>query len=164
MDKYSHEYKHHHGHHLFQEFLHTSRRLLPVFVIAAFLPVVAYFLGTGSFSLNSQADTTPELRLWFEPTKVLVSSRQPVTLTLMGEYVDSAHFSGEGDVSIVANDPSVNITPTTISTATSFRGRTSLGTVSVTPTRRGDFTITLVPQFDTADINVVTSSASIQTN
>lgn len=137
---------------------------LTVFAFAAFLPMLlAGALNPNQLRLLSKADETTQLRIWMEPSTIIIKPGQPFTFVVFGEYNDK--YKVVPQVEALANaNLGLTLASPYISYNQPFSGKVRLGVIKGVGTDVGRYTIeipatqvkTLMP-----DLPVVTSQAEV---
>lgn len=140
------------------------KKFVPIFALAAILPVLLFAAGnTVDYDFTSSANTDPVLRIWFEPSSVVLSTGESITLEMV------ADMEGENDQvhTISAKLPNVNgirLNTTEVKHVPPFRGKTTLGEILVTAISPGKYELNVPPATVTTSINdlsIITSPATI---
>lgn len=106
-------------------------RFTPVFILAATLPFMMFFvLSPPDIGIMTQANTDPELRIWIEPQTVVTEPGRIVELRVMAAFDDDRKLipfitvtaSSSGDLELVSE---------TVEHETPFNGQVELGTIEV---------------------------------
>ncbi len=119
-------------------FKELFRSFWPLFALTAFLPIIFFGVQSGPSPLFSRADSPNSIRLWMEPTSVITSPGQPVSVTLMAELDKTGSLLPSLSVA-VTGDSELQIDPSTITYSKPFGGRITLGTVTVQANQQGTY-------------------------
>lgn len=134
------------------------RRFLPLFVIAAIMPVV---LQT-AFTFSS-AERANELRIWLEPETVITQPNKPVQFKIMAQFEDEARLLSTINFSF-ATSPLL-ITPTSVNYTLPFRGTTAIGEVTTSAPGAGSYELAIpvenVVLSNSTGVTIITTPAKI---
>lgn len=141
------------------------RRLLPVFLLAAILPAVLYFVSMPpDLRFSPRADSESELRIWLEPAQVISSPNRQVTLSV------KALFESESllipSITVVAESDGLEV-GNKLEYLRPFKGQVELGEMTITTSESGSFVVDIptekveITAF-TAPLTIITSPARIQ--
>jgi hypothetical protein len=143
---------------------HILRKFFPLFAIAAFLPFLLFFaMNTVDYDITSRANQESVLRVWYEPTAIVLAPGEKMTLSIV------AHYESENQQvhSFAAHIPSVSglrLSSTEISYAPPFRGKVVVGEVEVTGLTLGSYSLDIPKESiktSIEDLEVITSPATI---
>lgn len=110
-------------------------------VVAALLPAVLMgVLNPDGLRLISKADQPRELRLWIEPTEVVVRPGVAVKLTVMANFENETSQIPEFQGNIVGAS-GLQIAPSELVYKEPFRGTVVLGTISAIAKQTGSFEV-----------------------
>lgn len=139
------------------------KKLTPVFVLAAILPVfLIVALSPPDLKFLTRADSDAELRIWFEPAQIVTSPGKSTTLKVYAQFESDSHVLPGVSFRPISNGVQLQ---GEISYLKPFNGEIELGEIQVIATTSGSFEV-MIPQdmVETAYTNplvVVTSPARI---
>lgn len=151
---------------LFSKFWSTiGRQFLPVFLIAAVLPIMLFVaLSPESITFSSKAAKATEIRVWFEPSSIIANPNQQIELSVM------AAFDAESGLlpslkTQLTSDPGLVLSSSEIVSNRPFKGRTVLEKITVSAKKMGTYTIEIPKESVTTSLSgqvlVETSGATI---
>ena len=119
------------------------RQFLPIFMLSLLLPFfVVLAMRPSELRFMTKADQNLELRLWFEPSTVIVNSGDTAELRMVALF--------EADTKLIPtltatakSSPAVSILNGTLSYKKPFRGQVVMGTVKVAANDPGTYGVTI---------------------
>lgn len=128
-----------------RKFFKLIRQFLPVFLLAAFLPVLlALMIRPTDTGFVTRADTDPLLRVWVEPTTSIITGDGEARLTLYAQFESETKLIPELQVAVTSGEALV-LSESEFVYPRPFKGKVELGKFSVSSSQPGDYTIS-VPQ------------------
>ncbi len=118
---------------------------LPLFVVAALLPVLLGLVRNPVTTRSSAQAEQNDLTVWIEPANVVVTHGTPVTLTVKAMY-DGGGKLLPGVIVPVHVDGLVAIQGSSVEYKIPFTGQLTLGTVIVTPEKAGTYSVYITPE------------------
>lgn len=131
--------KTYHPHHQqWHSFLKTIRKNMMWLFIAALLPVIVWVVAESDiFSYLSRASAPQQLYVWFEPTTIIAKPGERVTFEVLSRFTTDDEKSIVPFTVFLASDPRLLLNKQELRSDSVFRGRRSLGSISVTAPRSG---------------------------
>ena len=150
----------------FSKFAKVMFRFLPVLVLALFLPFFLMFTLTPTeLNFLTKADTEPELRLWLEPAKIVVTSGSEANFDIVAEFNSGGDLlpGVNFDIDSVGN---MSLSNRRFVYDRPFRGRVVVGKLTVTPNQAGQMHIQIPMGLVTAgnyekSVQTITSQATL---
>ncbi|QQS39039.1 hypothetical protein IPM62_00255 [Candidatus Woesebacteria bacterium] len=117
-----------------------TKKLLPVFLLAAILPAFIFFITTPpNLRFSPQAQSDAELRLWFEPGNVVVSRGNEVDLKVIAMFESDSLIIPSIAINIASNG--IITKNQTIDYQRPFKGQVELGVVTVLAEESGNISV-----------------------
>ncbi|MCI0530677.1 MAG: hypothetical protein L0Y74_01800, partial [candidate division Zixibacteria bacterium] len=141
----------------------SRKIILPLAAVAVVLPVLmAGVLPPEGFKFFSKASSDETLRLWMEPSEVVLMPGQKYTYRIMAEFdsfspLSRIAFEVKGDLGVVIN-------PSRISFSEAFKGRKQVGMIEGSAVSAGEKKIWIdTASVDTGlpNLDVITGEAKI---
>ncbi len=117
------------------------KRLIPVFFLSAILPMFLFLVSFPSdLQFLTRAGKKPELRIWTEPSQILVDKNRELELNVYAQYESESLLPG---VSLIAKSDGLDVSGD-ITYLKPFRGQVKLGTLIVNSgSQSGKFVIAI---------------------
>ncbi len=125
-------------------FLKVSLSFLPLFIVAALLPVFLGLVKNPVTTRSSANADQSEFTVWIEPANVVVNHGSPVTLSVKALYEGGGKLV-TGVVVPVRVDGLASIQGASVEYKKPFSGQVTLGSVVVTPQKAGVYKIYITP-------------------
>lgn len=113
-----------------------------LFLLAAVLPVLLIGFQSGQFTFFSQASKQPELRIWFEPSSIVVEMGEEVSVKVVAEFIENNKLV-TGILANVTGDSNLNIDPQNFAYTVPFQGRSVVAEINFVPSVPGTYTVDL---------------------
>lgn len=135
----------------------------PLFVLAAFLPVMIYFVGSPTPELNTSA-SSDELVLWIDPPAAETDSS--IELTVYARHEGSASSLVGLSTEVNAQTPSGQSLMFNLSQPRPFTGVVEVGRINLENLEKGRTIVSFEPNTTSllntpTDLNITTSQATI---
>lgn len=113
------------------------KNFLPVFVLAAMLPFfIGFVVAPPDIDFFTRADSASSLRVWLEPSNIVMSSGSQTTLTVVASFESETKLIPEISFDVVGSE-SLAISNSKIVYSIPFSGRVELGEVTVSAAESG---------------------------
>ena len=124
-----------------ERFLSITRKLFPVLVIAALLPLFIFFVfDPPGFNFSPRADEEVELRLWIEPANIISSPGREVNVKVMALYENDSKVIPGVRVE-VSTEPALTNKGLILEYGLPFSGKVVVGEVSLVPQEVGEYSV-----------------------
>ena len=123
------------------KFLSITKKLFPVLIIAALLPLFIFFVfDPPGFSFSPRADEETELRLWIEPANIFSSPGREVNVKVMALYENDSKVIPGVEIE-VSSEPFLSNKGLNLEYGLPFSGKVVVGEVSFVPQKVGEYSV-----------------------
>lgn len=155
----------HAHHHQWHSLLKTIRKNILWLFVAALLPMIVWVVAESDvFSYLSRAAAPQQLYVWLEPTTIVAKPGEKVTFEVLSRFTTDDEKSIVPFTVFLASDPKLSLSKLELRSDSVFRGRRSLGSVSVTAPRSGQAVVKIENvnfSFTPTNVSTVLNSAHI---
>jgi len=148
------------------KFLSITKKLFPVLIIAALLPLFIFFVfDPPGFSFSPRATEEAELRLWIEPANIISSPGREVNMKVMALYENSTKVIPGVGVK-VSTDLVLTNKDLIVEYGLPFSGKVTVGEISFMPQEVGEYSVFInegeVYYLESAEVDkIITAPATI---
>jgi hypothetical protein len=134
----------------------SLKQFAVLIVLSAALPVFIFFaVNPKSLKFTPQADTSPTLRLWFEPREVILGSEEEAEASIVVDY--DAQGKVLTGLSFSLKAEGLVVDPKEYQVSLPLSGKTKAGVVSFFGLKKGEYEITIPEE----TINYLNKEANI---
>ena len=124
-----------------RKLLKIIRQFLPVFLLAAILPVmIAFVSAPPDVRFLTRADTDPLLRVWIEPAVNIMKVSGETDLTVFAQFESETKLVPELIVNLSASAP-VSLSESVVAYRKPFRGKVEVSRITASSSDAGEFLI-----------------------
>ena len=148
------------------KFLSITKKLFPVLILAAVLPLFIFVVfDPPGFSFSPRAGEEAELRLWIEPANVISSPDREVSLKVMALYENDSKVIPGVKVE-VSTEPALLNKGSNLEYILPFSGKVVVGEISFVSQEVGEYSVFIneseVSYLESAEVDkIITAPATI---